>query len=76
MLKNLTALAVVFASLSTVPVQASDDKIESVIALQMYTLRNVGTPAQQFAMAHKAGFEHVEIVGTHDLNADQMKALL
>lgn len=46
------------------------------IALQMYTLRNVGEADKQFAMAEKAGFRNVELVGTHDLDANSMKSLL
>lgn len=55
---------------------ASAAPVDDEIALQMYTLRNVGTAEKQFAMAHDAGFKHVEIVGTHDLSAQQMKSLL
>lgn len=50
--------------------------VKSETALQMYTLRNVGSADEQFAMAHKAGFKHVEIVGTHDLSAAQLRAEL
>lgn len=46
------------------------------IALQMYTLRNVGDADKQFALAEKAGFRNVELVGTHDLDANSMKSLL
>ncbi|MDR7342771.1 sugar phosphate isomerase/epimerase [Pantoea alhagi] len=50
--------------------------VKSETALQMYTLRNVGSADEQFAMAHKAGFKNVEIVGTHDLSAAQLRAEL
>lgn len=46
------------------------------IALQNYTLRNVGTLEQQFAMAHDAGFKAVEIVSDQGVGAKEMKALL
>lgn len=62
------------AALSSMAVSAA--QIDDEIALQMYTLRNVGTAEKQFAMAHDAGFKHVEIVGNHDLSAEQMKSLL
>lgn len=72
LMKKFLLAATLFASFSA----ASAPNVENEIALQMYTLRNVGTPAEQFAMAHKAGFEHVEVVGNHGLNAGQMKSLL
>lgn len=46
------------------------------IALQMYTLRHVGSLEEQFAMANKAGFNAVELVGDHNVSSDEMKALL
>ena len=76
MMRKFVFMAGVVATLSFPSFSASAAKVEDEIALQMYTLRNVGTPAEQFAMAHKAGFEHVELVGTHGLDAKQMKALL
>ena len=75
-MKKLMATVGLLAALSTAAGLASAAKVDDEIALQMYTLRNVGTPAEQFAMAHKAGFKHVELVGTHDLDATQLKALL
>ncbi|ERK09094.1 Sugar phosphate isomerase/epimerase [Pantoea sp. AS-PWVM4] len=76
MMKKLMVLAGLVTSLVLPIPQASAADVENEIALQMYTLRNVGTPAEQFAMAHKAGFKHVELVGTHGLDAAQMKSLL
>ncbi|WP_458047332.1 sugar phosphate isomerase/epimerase family protein [Phytobacter sp. AG2a] len=49
---------------------------EDPIALQMYTLRNVGEADKQFAMAGEAGFRNVELVGTHGLDVKSMKRLL
>lgn len=46
------------------------------IALQMYTLRNVGDTDAQFAMARKAGFSHVELVGDHHLDLPTMQKML
>lgn len=51
--------------------EAQDD-----IALQMYTLRNVGDVDTQFAMARKAGFSHVELVGDHHLDLPTMQKML
>ncbi|MBS0899650.1 sugar phosphate isomerase/epimerase family protein [Pantoea dispersa] len=65
-------LALAAVASFTAPAAAVDDNI----ALQMYTLRNVGPAEKQFAMAHEAGFRHVEIVGTHDLSAKQLTSLL
>lgn len=50
--------------------------IEQLIGLQMYTLRNVGTLDEQFQMAHESGYQNVELVGTHDVDAETMKAKL
>jgi sugar phosphate isomerase/epimerase len=66
------AASLLMASTGAVSAQQADDQI----ALQMYTLRNVGSVQEQFAMAHKAGFKHVELVATHGLSAGEMKALL
>ncbi len=46
------------------------------IAVQMYTLRDYGTTEEQFQFAADSGFKQVETVGTHDLSADEMNALL
>jgi len=75
-MKKLIVAATLFAAFSLSAAQPSAANVENEIALQMYTLRNVGTPAEQFAMASKAGFEHVELVGNHGLDADEMKSLL
>ena len=42
----------------------------------MYTLRNVGDTDAQFAMAKKAGFSHVELVGDHHLDLPTMQETL
>lgn len=75
-MRKLIVAATLFAAFSLSAAQPSPASTEDEIALQMYTLRNVGTPAEQFAMASKAGFEHVELVGNHGLDADEMKSLL
>ncbi|MCU6219842.1 sugar phosphate isomerase/epimerase [Enterobacter cloacae] len=51
--------------------EAQDD-----IAIQMYTLRNVGDTDAQFAMAKKAGFSHLELVGDHHLDLPTMQETL
>ncbi|MFD3232276.1 sugar phosphate isomerase/epimerase family protein, partial [Rahnella aceris] len=76
MFTRILASSLLFTSvaLTSYPVAAAE--VDNEIALQMYTLRNVGSADKQFAMAHEAGFKNVEIVGTHDLSAKQMQALL
>lgn len=61
------------ASLGTYA-QAKEPRQE--IALQMYTLRNVGDADAQFAMAGKAGFKNVELVGTHGVDAPALQKIL
>lgn len=51
--------------------EAQDD-----IAIQMYTLRKVGDTDAQFAMARKAGFSNVELVGDHHLDLPTMQKML
>ncbi|WP_261856164.1 sugar phosphate isomerase/epimerase family protein [Vibrio mangrovi] len=46
------------------------------IALQMYTLRNVGTLEEQLAMASRAGYHAIELVGDHGVQAAEMNRLL
>nr|WP_205680156.1 sugar phosphate isomerase/epimerase [Brenneria salicis]NMN92170.1 sugar phosphate isomerase/epimerase [Brenneria salicis ATCC 15712 = DSM 30166]RBP67504.1 sugar phosphate isomerase/epimerase [Brenneria salicis ATCC 15712 = DSM 30166] len=46
------------------------------IAVQMYTLRNMGTLDEQFTLAREAGYKAVELVGTQGVSASEMKALL
>lgn len=75
-MKKFSIMAGIIASLSLTVLQANAADVENEIGLQMYTLRNVGTPAEQFAMAHRAGFKHVELVGDHGLDAKQLSSLL
>lgn len=56
--------------------QADQATAKAHLALQMYTLRNVGTLEQQFAVARNSGFSAVELVGTQEVSATQLKALL
>ncbi len=46
------------------------------VAVQMYTLRDYGSTEEQFRFAAESGFQNVETVGTHDLSAAEMNALL
>lgn len=46
------------------------------IAVQMYTLRDYGATEAQFRFAADSGYSHVETVGTHDMSAREMNALL
>ncbi|EJL81139.1 sugar phosphate isomerase/epimerase [Pantoea sp. GM01] len=76
MLARLLISSCLVASAALCSFSAAAAEVDNEIALQMYTLRNVGPAEKQFAMAHEAGFKHVEIVGTHDLSAKQLSALL
>lgn len=58
------------------PVQADETAAKKHLALQMYTLRNVGTLEEQFAVAQASGFSAVELVGTQGVSATEMKTLL
>ncbi|CAA9334056.1 MAG: Sugar phosphate isomerases/epimerases, partial [uncultured Chloroflexia bacterium] len=49
---------------------------ELPIAVQMYTLRDLGSAPEQFRFAAASGYRNVETVGTHDLSAEEMDALL
>jgi sugar phosphate isomerase/epimerase len=49
---------------------------ELPIAVQMYTLRDHGTIDEQLAAVQAAGVTAVETVGTHDMEAMALKALL
>lgn len=51
-------------------------KHQEDIAVQMYTLRDVGTLEQQFAMAERSGFHAVELVGTQGVDSYEMNRLL
>lgn len=76
MLRHIALSTCLLASTAMTSFAASAADVNNRIALQMYTLRDVGTAEKQFAMAHEAGFRHVEIVGMHDLNAEQLTLLL
>ncbi|MFW0974315.1 sugar phosphate isomerase/epimerase family protein [Leclercia pneumoniae] len=76
MIYRLVLSTCLLASAALISFSASAASVDDEVALQMYTLRNVGSAEKQFAMAHEAGFKHVEIVGTHDLSAKQLASLL
>ncbi|WMT89224.1 sugar phosphate isomerase/epimerase [Pelagibacterium sp. H642] len=46
------------------------------IAVQMYTLRNFGSVEEQLAIVEEAGVSAVELVGTHDMSAEDLNGLL
>lgn len=76
MFHRLLVSTCLLASTGLISLAASAAPVDDEIALQMYTLRNVGSAENQFAIAHEAGFKHIEIVGTHDLSAKQLVSLL
>ncbi|MDV6252963.1 sugar phosphate isomerase/epimerase [Vibrio sp. EA2] len=51
-------------------------KHQDDIALQMYTLRDVGTLEEQFSLAQKTGFHAVELVGTQGVDSFELNRLL
>ncbi|MGY0615518.1 sugar phosphate isomerase/epimerase family protein [Vibrio sp. FJH11] len=66
--------ALTLGLLSSSLVMANVNK--SDIALQMYTLRDVGTLEEQFAMAQRTGFHAVELVGTQGVDSFELNRLL
>ncbi|MCO8165949.1 sugar phosphate isomerase/epimerase [Pseudomonas sp. 21LCFQ010] len=76
LIKKLALATVVAGSLlNGSPLMASPGA-DSKIALQMYTLRNVGTLDQQFLMARNAGFTAVELVGDQGVSSAELNRLL
>lgn len=70
--KTIKIRTLLFWLLSPLMANASANNI----AVQMYTLRDVGSLNEQFAMAHDAGFKSVELVGDHGVDSDVMNRLL
>ncbi|AQU81224.1 MULTISPECIES: sugar phosphate isomerase/epimerase family protein [unclassified Halomonas] len=67
-----------FSTLSTAgfaQAQAADTA-ELPIAVQMYTLRDFGSLEEQLAAVNRAGILAIETVGTQDVSADELNALL
>ncbi|PZU28409.1 MAG: xylose isomerase [Stenotrophomonas sp.] len=63
--------------LTSLPAFARDvDDPQRPIAVQMYTLRDAGSIEQQLKIVHDAGVHAVEIVGTQNLSAPELKQLL
>ncbi len=79
-LKNwLKVGALSFAMMTTTMVSAHSNhqqQDQNNVAVQMYTLRNEGSLEEQFAMAQRAGFRAVELVGTHGVDSGELKRLL
>src|SRR5690606_10798357 len=69
-----TAIAgfVVAAGAASVSAQdaAPQEDAALPIAVQMYTLRNFGSVDEQLAIVEEAGVSAVELVGTHDMSAE------
>ncbi|RVV96509.1 sugar phosphate isomerase/epimerase, partial [Mesobaculum littorinae] len=68
-----TTLATLLASAVALPAAAQD---ALPIAVQMYTLRDYGTLEEQLQAVEDAGVTAIETVGTHDVTAEEMTALL
>ncbi|MET0289311.1 MAG: sugar phosphate isomerase/epimerase [Pseudoxanthomonas sp.] len=72
-----TFAAAVLLLCTAVPVLANDAKpADKPIAVQMYTLRNLATLEDQLKVVHDAGISAVETVGTQNVSAPELKALL
>ena len=54
----------------------SSTAAELPIAVQMYTLRDFGTLEEQLSAVNRAGVAAIETVGTQDVSADELNALL
>lgn len=63
--------------LTSLPAFAHDvDDPQKPIAVQMYTLRNAGSIEQQLKIVHDAGVHAVEMAGTQNVSALELKQLL
>lgn len=51
-------------------------QVELPVAVQIYTLRDLGSVEEQFRFAAESGYRNVETLGTHSLTAEEMNALL
>ncbi|WP_186436925.1 sugar phosphate isomerase/epimerase family protein [Vreelandella titanicae] len=73
----LAASAVTLSALSVAGfAQAQDDSAELPIAVQMYTLRDFGSLEEQLAAVNRAGIAAIETVGTQEVTAEELNALL
>lgn len=75
-LKQWIKTGVFSLGLLTSAVAMAHAKHQDDIALQMYTLRDVGTLEEQFAMAQRTGFHAVELVGTQGVDSYELNRLL
>ncbi|WP_411837370.1 sugar phosphate isomerase/epimerase family protein [Paracoccus sp. ME4] len=74
---GLTLAPALLAALA-VPALAQEDRkaADLPIAVQLYTLRDFGTLEERLAAVQAAGVTAVETVGTQDVEAEALKALL
>ncbi len=69
--------AAALALCTALPAWAQPDAAAaSPLAVQMYTLRNAGPLEEQFKIVHDAGIRAVEMVGTQNVPAAELKQLL
>lgn len=76
MLRKILPCSLLISSALFLTSPATFAASDAEIALQGYTLRNVGSLEQQYAMAHQAGFKAIEIVGDQGVSPAEMRALL
>ncbi|UYG02828.1 sugar phosphate isomerase/epimerase [Halomonas sp. LR3S48] len=55
---------------------AQENTAEFPIAVQMYTLRDFGDLEEQLAAVKRSGVQAIETVGTQDVSAEELEALL
>lgn len=76
LLKKMALVTLVAGlALSDTGLMAAPDA-DRPIALQMYTLRNVGTLEQQLNLAQRSGFSALELVGDQGVSSDELGRLL
>lgn len=74
-LRRIAATAVLLCLALPAAAQAGD-AAASPIAVQMYTLRNIQPLERRLETVHDAGARAVELVGTQDVSASELKQLL
>lgn len=75
-LKNWVKTGALTLGLLSSSLIMANAKHQDDIALQMYTLRDIGSLEEQFALAQKTGFHAVELVGTQGLESGDLNRLL
>lgn len=73
----LMAISGLSALVVSIPTLAEEHSLSELpIAVQMYTLRDFGDLDEQLAAVQRAGVHAIETVGTQDVSAEELNALL